>query len=61
MNEIEKKIQEAKNHRQSILNQMTELSTELRIREAQRMSIDSFIDMLNDLNKKMSEAPKENK
>ena len=52
MTEIEKKIQEAKNERQNIKNNIAERMTMLRVREAELRAIESFIDQLNDLKSK---------
>jgi len=52
MEEIEKKIQEAKNEKQKIENDIAEKMTMLRIREAELRAMDSFIDVLNDLKSK---------
>lgn len=52
MTEIEKKIQEVKNERQNIKNDIAEKMTMLRVREAELRSIESFIDQLNDLKSK---------
>ena len=53
MTEIEKKIQEAKNERQNIKNDIAEKMTMLRVREAELRAIESFIDQLNDLKNKI--------
>jgi len=53
MTEIEKKIQEAKNERQNIKNDIAEKRTMLRVREAELRAIESFIDQLNDLKNKI--------
>jgi len=60
MTEIEKKIQEAKNERQNIKNDIAEIEpiaiekmTMLRVREAELRAIESFIDQLNDLKNKI--------
>ena len=56
MTEIEKKIQEAKNERQNIKNDIAEKMTMLRVREAELRAIESFIDQLNDLKNKIEQA-----
>ena len=56
MTEIEKKIQEAKNERQNIKNDIAEKITMLRVREAELRAIESFIDQLNDLKNKIEQA-----
>ena len=58
MSEIEKKIQHAKNSRQSLFNEIAELQTRLRVKEAERSMVDSFIDMLNDLKSKTADPTK---
>ena len=59
MNEIEKKIQEAKiklyNEKQNIKNDISETMTMLKVREAELGMIESFIDQLNDLKSKKME------
>jgi hypothetical protein len=52
MTEIEKKIQEVKNERQNIKNDIAEKMTMLRVREAELRAIESFVDQLNDLKNK---------
>ena len=56
MTEIEKKIQEVKNERQNIKNDIAEKMTMLRVREAELRAIESFIDQLNDLKNKTEQA-----
>ena len=46
---IERKIQEAKNKRQEIKNDIAEKRTVLRVREAEALVIEYFIDQLNSL------------
>ena len=53
MKELENKIQEARNQRQRLLNEIAEQVTSLNIKEAERRMIDSFIDTLNYLKKSM--------
>jgi len=55
MEEIDKKIQEAKNEKQKLLNHISEQMTEIKIKEAERRLMDSFIDQLNDLKKKLAQ------
>ena len=52
MTELDKKIQEAKNEKQRLLNDISEQLTNLKVREAERRMMDSFIDELNDLKSK---------
>jgi len=52
MTEIDKKIQEVKNQRQNVKNDIAEKMTILRIREAELRAIESFVDQLNDLKEK---------
>lgn len=49
---LEKAIQQAKNERSRLDNDISEMRTMLRIREAERSAINSFIDVLNDLTPK---------
>ena len=56
MTEIEKKIQEVKNERQNIKNDIAEKMTMLRVREAELRAIESFVDQLNDLKNKTEQA-----
>lgn len=51
--ELDKKIQEAKNEKQRLLNDINEQVTNLKISEAERRMVDSFIDTLNDLKKRI--------
>ena len=60
MNEIDYKIQEAKNERQNIKNDIAEKVTMLKVREAELRAMESFIDQLNDLNVKQEKETKEN-
>lgn len=53
MNEIDKKIQEAKANRNNIKNHIREKMTELRIAEAELRMMEGFIDEFNDLKNKM--------
>lgn len=46
---IDKMINEAKNERSKLQNETMELHTKLRIREAEKSMMNSFIDMLNKL------------
>lgn len=52
MTEIEKKIQETKNERDSIKHDIAEKTTILRVRDAELRAIECFIDVLNDLKNK---------
>lgn len=49
MNNIEKKIQEFKNERQLIKNDIAAKLTMLKVREAELRASEAFIDHLNDL------------
>ena len=51
MSNIDKKIQELKNAKQSASNEIVELNTRLRVKEAERRMLDEFIDVLNELKK----------
>lgn len=57
MTAIDKKIQEAKNHRQSIKNDIAEKTTLLKVREGELRAIESFIDVLNDLKRQQESNP----
>ena len=46
---IDKMINEAKNERSKLQNETMELHTKLRIKEAEKSMMNSFIDMLNKL------------
>ena len=56
MTEIDKKIQEVKNQRQNVKNDIAEKMTILRIREAELRAIESFVDQLNDLKEKTKQV-----
>ena len=53
MNEIDKKIQEAKNEKQKMKNALINKRTEFKVLDAEIRMMDSFIDELHDLKTKV--------
>lgn len=46
---IEKQIQDAVNERQRLTNDIQELNTQIRVRQAEKIAINTFIDRLREL------------
>lgn len=60
MKEIEIKIKQAINERDSIKYLINELQTKLQVKEAEKRLVDTFIDQLNDLKSKLEKENEKN-